>query len=370
MRYYIISGEASGDLHGANLIKAIAKKDKDAHFRAWGGNLMESAGATLVKHYKDLAFMGFWEVIKNLKTILNNIKFCKQDILQFKPNVVILIDYPGFNLKIAKFLKKQNIKCYYYISPQVWAWHASRTKLLKAYVDKMFVILPFEKDYFKTWNYEVEFVGHPLLDSISQRIPNANFRAENKLSDKPLIAIIPGSRKQEINKMLPTMLQLAKDYKSFEFIIAGVNTLGESFYKKFNIPQNVKIIYNQIYAILEHAHTAVVTSGTATLETALFEVPEVICYKGNIISYLIAKQLVDLKYICLVNLILDKPVVDELIQGDYNYKNLKSSFEKIIHTGERRQEILNEYKILKDMLGNKGASEKTATLMLNDLKNG
>ncbi|GGA64827.1 lipid-A-disaccharide synthase [Flavobacterium palustre] len=369
MKYYIIAGEASGDLHGSNLMKALLKEDEKAEIRFWGGDLMQAVGGTLVKHYRDLAFMGFVEVLFNLKTILNNIKICKDDISQFQPDVIIFIDYPGFNMRIAQWAKEKGIKTHYYISPQIWAWKESRIKAIKRDVDKMYVILPFEKDFYeKKHHYPVEFVGHPLIDAIQNQKPidAATFRAENNLDEKPVIALLPGSRKQEITKMLSVMLSVVDDFPDYQFVIAGAPSQEFAFYESFITNKNIKFISNKTYDLLKIAHAALVTSGTATLETALFKVPEVVCYKGSSISYQIAKRIITLKYISLVNLIMDKEVVTELIQDDCNTKNIKKELTKILDT-EYRENLLAQYDALEQKLGGTGASEKTAQLIIADL---
>lgn len=365
MKYYIIAGEASGDLHGSNLMKAIYQEDASADIRFWGGDLMQGVGGTLVKHYRDLAFMGFVEVVLNLKTILNNIKICKADILNFQPDVIIYIDYPGFNMRIAEWAKKLGYQNHYYISPQIWAWKEGRIKAIKRDVDYMYVILPFEKDFYeKKHNFPVAFVGHPLIDAIAGRTKKSleTFKAENQLDDKPIIALLPGSRKQEIAKMLSIMLSVVDDFKEYQFVIAGAPSQDFAFYQQFLTTQNVKFISNKTYDLLSVAHAALVTSGTATLETALFKVPQVVCYKGSWISYQIAKRIITLKFISLVNLIMDKEVVKELIQEDLNSKNLKIELNKIIQ-GESRIQILEEYNLLEQKLGGTGASKKTAQLI-------
>ena len=316
MKYYIISGEASGDLHGSNLIKHLHQLDVHANIRCWGGDLMEAAGATVVKHYRDLAFMGFVEVIANLPTILKNIKFCKDDILNFKPDVIIFIDFPGFNLKIAEWAKDQSFKTVFYISPQIWAWKESRIKTIKKCVDKMLVILPFEKDYYKKFDYEVDYVGHPLIEVIKDF--KANPLGQSINTNKRIIALLPGSRKQEIKKKLPVMLEVSKSFPDYQFVIAKSPGQEDVFYEPFMTTyHNVSAVKNQTYNLLNQASAALVTSGTATLETALFGVPEVVCYKGSAISYAIAKRIIKVKYISLVNLIMDRPVVKELIQDDF-----------------------------------------------------
>lgn len=370
MKYYIIAGEASGDLHGSNLMKALYQEDDTADIRFWGGDLMESVGGTLVKHYRELAFMGFIEVIFNLKTILGNIKICKKDILSFQPDVIIFIDYPGFNMRIAKWAKEIGIKTDYYISPQIWAWKESRIKEIKRDVDKMYVILPFEKDFYETkHNYPVTFVGHPLIDAIHDQkaIDLDSFRTSNNLSNKPIIALLPGSRKQEITKMLAIMLSVVDDFPEYQFVIAGAPSQEYSFYESFITKDNIKFLSNKTYDLLKIATAALVTSGTATLETALFKVPEVVCYKGSWASYQIAKRIITLKYISLVNLIMDQEVVTELIQDDFNTKNLKKELDKLLAPAHREQ-LLQKYDLLENKLGGIGASKKTAHLIVADLK--
>jgi lipid-A-disaccharide synthase len=369
MKYYIIAGEASGDLHGSNLMRALYQEDPNADIRFWGGNLMEEVGGTLVKHYRDLAFMGFAEVIMNLNTILNNIKFCKNDITKFNPDVIIFIDYPGFNMRIAKWAKQKGIKTHYYIAPQIWAWKENRINAIKRDFDKLFVILPFEKDFFEVkHNFPVEFVGHPLIDAIHNRkkTDENQFRKENNLDEKPIIAILPGSRKQEISKMLSVMLSVTNDFSDYQFVIAGAPSQEFEFYKQFLNNKNVKFVSNKTYDLLSFATAALVTSGTATLETALFKVPEVVCYKGNWISYQIAKRIITLKYISLVNLIMDKQVVTELIQDECNPKRIKEELAKLLENNHRKQ-LLAEYDILESKLGGIGASNKTAHLIVKEI---
>lgn len=370
MKYYIIAGEASGDLHAANLIKEIKKKDASAEIRCWGGDLMKTAGATLVKHYRDLAFMGFLEVLLNIGTILKNISFCKKDISEFNPDTLIFVDYPGFNMRIAKWAKPLSYKIHYYISPQIWAWKENRIKAIKRDVDHMHVILPFEKTFYEDKHgYPVNFVGHPLIDAISNhpKTDDVVFRKEFNLDNRPIVALLPGSRKQEITKMLDTMLLLPKEYPNFQFVIAGAPSQEASFYKSMIKADNVTLISNRTYDILSLAHSALVTSGTATLETALFKIPQVVCYKGNAISYAIAKRIVKLKYISLVNLIMDKPIVKELIQNEFTIKKLKKEFD-IICDGYQRAVMFLEYYDLEQVLGGNGASKNTAELIVNSLK--
>lgn len=363
-KYYIISGEASGDLHGSNLMKAILEKEPNAEFRFWGGDLMQSVGGTLIKHYKDLAFMGFLEVIQNLGTILKNIQFCKDDIKTYQPDTLILIDYPGFNLRIAKFAKQLGIKVVYYISPQLWAWKEGRVKTIKNYVDEILVILPFEKDFYKKHSIEAHFVGHPLLDAISdlEEISPEKFRIENGLNNKEIIALLPGSRKQEVRKMLNIMLSIAPYFQEYQFVIAGAPSLDREFYKEFLTP-DVHFVSNKTYDLLRCSKAALVTSGTATLETALLNTPEVVCYRGSWISYQIAKRLVKhIKFISLVNLIMDKEVVKELIQDDLTTNNLKSELQKILEEPQRTK-IIEEYQKLRLLLGGKGASHRAAEII-------
>jgi lipid-A-disaccharide synthase len=367
MKYYIIAGEASGDLHAANLMKALKKKDPQADFRFWGGDLMQDVGGTLVKHYKELAFMGFIEVVMNLRTILKNITLCKKDITNYNPDVIIFVDYPGFNLRIAKWAKTEGYKTHYYISPQIWAWKEGRIKDIKRDVDAMYVILPFEKEFYEDkHNFPVHFVGHPLIDAIAQKqlINPSDFKAEFNLDNRPIIALLPGSRKQEISKMLEVMLSVTKDFKDYQFVIAGAPSQDAAFYSKFTKKQNVNLVMNRTYDILSLATAALVTSGTATLETALFKVPEVVCYKGSTISYQIAKRVINLEYISLVNLIMDKPVVKELIQGDFNTKTLKKEL-SIILDETNRQNLFLDYYDLEKKLGGAGASDKTAQLIVD-----
>src|SRR5450631_1734107 len=376
MKYYIIAGEASGDLHGSNLIREIKMKDPDALIRGWGGGLMQEAGAEIVKDYRDLAFMGFTEVIRNLPTILKNIKFCKSDILSFRPDAVIFIDYPGFNLRIAEWARKSGFKTIYYISPQVWAWKESRVKSIRANIDKMLVILPFEKDFFHKWNYETEYVGHPLVEvierykkSLEAGLPPEIYLAHEKKVQPtlPLIALLPGSRKQEILMKLPVMLEASRQFPDFQVVVAEAPGQDASFYDEVlkNYPQAGRV-RNQTYSLLMHARAACVTSGTATLETALFGVPEVICYKGSNISYQIAKRLIKVKYISLVNLIMDKPVVKELIQEEMNVKNIVSELKKLISDEPALHQLSTDYQALRALLSQGGnASEKAAGLIVN-----
>lgn len=370
MKYYIIAGEASGDLHGANLIASLKKKDPHAKIRAWGGNLMKKQGAMLVKHYRDLAFMGFVEVLLHLRTILRNFSFCKKDILKFKPDAIILIDYPGFNLKVAKFAHQHNIKVYYYISPQVWAWKKRRVHTIKKVVDKMLVILPFEKDFYDEYRVDAHYVGHPLLDELSRvkYITKNNFIRQNNLDPKKeIIALLPGSRKQEVTRMLGVMLKVVDKFPDYQFVIGCAPSLPESFYNSLIGNENVSLVFNKTYQLLQVASAALVTSGTATLETALFYVPEVVCYKGNQISYLIAKNLIKVKYISLVNLIMNKPVLKELIQNDLTPENISEELKQLLTNHKRQRQLLDDYEELRCVLGNAGASSNAASIIFSDL---
>ena len=357
MKYYIIAGEASGDLHGSNLIKEINKLDSDADTRCWGGDKMQATGATLVRHYKDLAFMGFAEVIKHLPVILKNFRFCKEDIRVFNPDAVILIDYPGFNLRMAKWAKQNGFRTIFYISPQVWAWKESRVKAIKKYVDKMIVILPFEKQFYKTWNYDVEYVGHPLVEVIE------NFKADNPAirQSSNIIALLPGSRRQEIATKLPLMLEASKNFTEYSFIVAKAPSVEDEFYERFlSAYNNVKVVANDTYSLLMKARAALVTSGTATLETALFGVPEIVCYKAGTISYEIARRLVKLKYICLVNLIMNKEVVKELIQDELTPQNITRELKQILSDTLKRERIQFDYDQLKKLLSEGGNASANA----------
>ncbi len=363
MKYYIIAGEASGDLHGANLIEAITKGDPSAEFRVWGGDKMEAAGATLVKHYRELAFMGFAEVIANLRTILRNLQFCKEDILEYAPDALILIDYPGFNLRVAPFADKHGIKCYYYILPQIWAWKKSRVKLLEKHFRSLYSILPFEEEFYKDFDVDLNYVGHPLLDEIHKFL-----RPESEQSDKKMMLLLPGSRLQEVSRILPIMLEAAATKREYEIVIAKASSLDTSVYEAFldKYPE-VELSSVGTYNLLSRASMALVTSGTATLETALFKVPQVVCYRGSFVSFQIAKRIVDIPYISLVNLIADKEVVKELIQSDLTKSALLGEIEKL-ENEENRAKMISQYeKIIAD-LGHSGASEKTANLLLKTLQ--
>lgn len=371
MKYYIIAGEASGDLHGSNLMKALYKKDKSAEVRFWGGDLMQAQGGTLVKHYKELAFMGFVEVVAHLSTILNNLRFCKKDIVAFQPDVLLFIDYPGFNMRIAKWAKAKGFDTHYYISPQIWAWKESRIKAIKRDINQLYVILPFEKDFYQNKHqHKVHYVGHPLLDAIEhyKKNPTEDYRAQANLDNRPIVALLPGSRKQEIEKMLHLMLGVAENYPQFQFVIAAAPNQPKKMYQEIlKSSTNVSVVYNQTYSILNEAFAALVTSGTATLETALFKVPQVVLYKTSEITYQIAKRFVDLKFISLVNLILDKLSVAELIQKDCNLEAINKEFEKVINNTKRAQ-ILEDYNNLQQILGYSGASERLVNILIESKK--
>ncbi|MCX6305666.1 MAG: lipid-A-disaccharide synthase [Bacteroidetes bacterium] len=370
MRYYLIAGEASGDLHASNVIRELAKQDQGATFRCWGGDLMECEGAELVKHYRDLAFMGFLEVVSQLPTILNNFRFCEKDLLAYRPDVLILVDYPGFNLRMARFAKQHGIRVFYYISPQLWAWHASRVKTIKKWVDHMFVILPFEQAFYAGYDYKVDFQGHPLLDVINEemQVPGrTEFLEMNRLPDLPVIALLPGSRKMEIEKMLKIMISVRPSFPGFQFVIAGAPSIGQDFYAGILKGTDIRLVTGQTYHLLSHSVIALVTSGTATLETALIGIPQVVCYRGNIFSYMIARRLVKVKFISLVNLICGKMVVPELIQQELNHKNLVGTMGSLLVPGSARDAVLEGYHELKHKLGGRGASSRVARLMIQYL---
>jgi len=350
-KYYIIAGEASGDLHGGNLIRAIKQKDSSAEVRCWGGDNMQAAGAQVVKHIRDLAFMGFYEVLKNLPQILRNISFCKQDILMFKPDVVVLIDYPGFNFRLLEFLHENSFRIVWYISPQVWAWKEGRVKKIKQYVDKLLVIFPFEVDFYKKWNVEATFVGHPLLDVIETNATNN--RNEN------IIALLPGSRKQEIEKMLPLYVEVAKRFPEKKFIVAGMSIHGEAYYQNFLENVTCELWFDKTYDLLKIAHAAIVTSGTATMETALYNVPQVVCYKGSALSFFIGRMLVKIPFIAMVNLVCGKKVVAELIQHQATTDAVTAEVEKLLQP-ETRTQIIADYSWMKEHLGGAGASARAA----------
>ena len=368
-KIYMIAGEASGDLHGSNVIRQLFEMEPSLHVRCWGGDLMKKEGGELVKHIRELAFMGFQEVLMNLRTILRNMKQCKADIEAFQPDALLLIDYPGFNLRIAEWAKTKGIPVYYYVSPQVWAWKQSRVYKIRKVVDHMFVILPFEKAFYEKFDYEVDFVGHPLLDAIQryeEEQSAGKFILRNDLSTKPIIAVLPGSRRQEIAKKLPVMLKSIENISDYQIVVAGAPSIDESYYAEF-LQENTKIVFGQTYDLLANSVAAIVTSGTATLETALFKVPEVVCYKSSPVSYHIAKRLVKIKYISLVNLIMDREVVKELIQGDCTSEKIRFELNRILPGGESRSKMEKDFTELSQILGGGGASKKVAQYLLKTI---
>lgn len=371
MRYYIIAGEASGDLHASNLVAEIKKKDKKAEFRGCGGDLMKAQGVDLLKHYRTMAYMGFVEVAVNLRKVLGNIAQCKKDIIEYQPDAIILVDYPGFNFRIADFAHEKGFKVFYYISPQVWAWKRRRVKKVERSVDKMLVILPFEEEFYKKYGVDVTYVGNPLLDELA-KFGTANrsiFLRRNSLGEKrEIIALLPGSRHQEVKRVLPIMLKAASHFPDYQFVVAGVSSLDKSLYKKILGNSDVFLIENQTYELLQNSSAAVVTSGTATLETALFTVPEVVCYKATGISYCLAKWMIKVKFISLVNLVMDREVVKELIQGEMTEANIVKELDQLLHNGKRQRQLLEDYEELKGRLGNAGASEKAAEVIMDAMK--
>jgi lipid-A-disaccharide synthase len=364
MKYYLVAGEASGDLHGANLMKALKEKDPQAQFRFFGGDLMLAEGGELVKHYADMAFMGFAEVVINLRTILKNLKSCKNDIAAWQPDVLILIDFPGFNLKIAEFAKANGIFVCYYISPKVWAWNQKRVFKIKRIVDHLFCILPFEVDFYKQWGMQVDYVGNPLLDAVAAFKPDADFYKQHQLSDKKIIALLPGSRKQEISRLLPDMVAVAKKWPDYQFIVAGAPSFDQTYYNQYLKETGIKVLFNATYDLLNNAQAAIVASGTATLETALFNVPQIVVYKGNTVSITIARALIKIRFISLVNLIMDDAVVKELIQQDCNPEKINTELDLILNNKGYRDKMLDNYNTLRDKMGKPGASVKTAGLII------
>lgn len=370
MKYYIIAGEASGDLHGSKLMNGIKARDANAEFRCWGGDKMEKAGGVIVKHYRDLAFMGFQEVLLNIRKIIGNIRFCKDDILNWKPDAVILIDYPGFNMRMAQFAKISGFSVFYYISPQVWAWKKQRVHKLHRYTDLAFVVMPFEKDFHASYGYHAEFTGHPMPDSmdLSIKVDEPTFRKAHNLGEKPLIALVPGSRKQELQRILPVMLKITERFLDYQFVVAGVDTLSEKFYKKLIGNYPAKIVFGHTHDLLQISRAAAVKSGTVTLETALFGVPQVVCYRFSFLSALIAWLLVDVKFISLVNLILDRKAVTELIQYKFTADSLSRELAPLLTEGKERSQMLNDYKELLTRVGPPGASDRAAALMVDKLR--
>ncbi|MCO6497172.1 MAG: lipid-A-disaccharide synthase [Chitinophagaceae bacterium] len=366
MKYYLIAGEASGDLHGSNLIKNLKKQDSSADFRCWGGDKMEAAGGKIVKHIRELAFMGFAEVAKNIRTILNNIKYCESDIKAYNPDVIVLIDYPGFNMRIAKWASKKGFKTAYYISPQLWAWKEGRVHKIKKYVDRMMVIFPFEKDFYKKWDYDVDYVGHPLVAVVDE----FNAKHPELKTQENRIALLPGSRRQEIKAKLPIMLKASKQFPGHQFYVAKAPAIEDEFYKPFLQGYPKVQLTEKTYELLAQSTAALVTSGTATLETALFGVPEVICYKAGWLSYQIGKRLVKLKFICIVNLIMEKEVVKELIQNELTVKNITEELNKLLYDEDKRKQLFSDYAELRRMLSFHGNASGNAAEVIIELAGG
>lgn len=371
MKYYIIAGEASGDLHGSNLMRGLKQVNSNSQFRYFGGDFMKEQGGELVMHYKHAAFMGIWEVVKNLGTISRNLKLCKSDIQQWQPDVVILIDYAGFNLKIAQFVKTLNIPVFYYISPKVWVWKESRVKTIKKLVDRMFVIFPFEVDFYKKHNYQAFFAGNPLIDAIEEKLPalpnEKDFKQQNNLPDKPIIALVPGSRKQEIDFCLPEMLSAIERFPQYQIIIAGAPSIDADYYKPILKGKNIPVLFGQTYAILRNAKAAIVTSGTATLETAILNVPQVVCYKTSPITYRIGILIVKVRFFSLVNIIMGKEVVKELLQTNLSNR-ISEEMDRLLHNASYREEMLNNYNELRTLCGGSGASRRVAQKMITELE--
>lgn len=375
MKYYLIAGEASGDLHASNLMRAIKNTDPQADFRFLGGDLMKRVGGTLVKHYREMAFMGFIPVLMNLRTILRNMQVCREDIRQYRPDVVILIDYPGFNLKIAKYVKTVlHIPVHYYISPKIWAWKQYRIKDFRKYVDHLYSILPFEPAFFHRLNYEVDYVGNPSVDSVSnyqmrESVGKSTFFRMNRLADKPILALLAGSRKQEIRDNLPVMLRVAARFPEYQPVIAGAPGIDPEYYRQYTDP-SVQILFQQTYPLLQHSDVALVTSGTATLETALFRVPQVVCYyvpAGRLATF-IFKHFFHTPYISLVNLIAGKEVVQELFGARFSEENITTELKRIIHDKTYQESMLQNYDEMIRILGKPGASIRTAELIVKRVK--
>lgn len=368
MRYYIIAGETSGDLHGANLIKALKSEDPQAEFRIVGGDQMEAAtGDEALIHTSEMAFMGFVEVLKNLSAIRKNLKKVKDDLIGYQPDTVILIDFPGFNMRIASFAKKHHIKVCYYISPKIWAWNQKRVYKIKKVVDHMFCILPFEVDFYKKFDMEVDYIGNPLLDAISAYTYNPDFRADNQLSEAPIIALLPGSRKMEIEQILPDMIEMYYSFPKHQLVIAGAPNFEEDYYKTHIGDLDIPVVFGQTYDLLQNAEAAIVTSGTATLETALLKVPQVVVYKANPISVMIARKLIKVQFISLVNLINDYLSVIELIQKDCNPDEIRDELDRLINNTEHRASVLENYEVLSQKMGYPGASGRTAKRIVSYL---
>ncbi|MBD8349591.1 lipid-A-disaccharide synthase [Dysgonomonas sp. HGC4] len=376
MKYFLVAGEASGDLHASNLMAALKASDPKADFCFLGGDLMQAQGGKLIKHYREMAFMGFIPVLLNLRTILRNMKMCQQAIVDYQPNVVILIDYPGFNLKIAKFVKTQtNIPAYYYISPKVWAWKEYRVKSFKKYVDEMLCILPFEVDFFKKHNYRVDYVGNPTVDAIAsfkeknKEDSREKFIQENNLEEKPFISLLAGSRKQEIKDNLPTMLEVVKKFPNYQAVIAGAPGMDPHYYKTYIGDSNCKIIFDQTYRLLSYSDAALVTSGTATLETSLFRVPQVVCYRMPVphIAHWAFKHILHTPYISLVNLIANQEVVKELFAKYFSRQNIEEEVDRLLNDKAYRNNMLEGYDRIIGILGKPGASQKASQIIIQKL---
>lgn len=374
MKYYIIAGEASGDLHGANLVKAIYKYDANADIRAWGGDNMQRNGAYLVNHYKMTAVMGYANVIRSLGKLHRLFKFCKSDIVEFNPDVVILIDYPGFNLRIAKFAKNKNFKVFYYIAPKIWAWKSYRIKAIKKYVDKIYSIIPFEVNFYKKYDYEINYIGNPLLDAIDLQLNKSelfdDFVKRHNIENKPIIALLPGSRMQEIKSLLPRMLSIQDKFPQYQFVVSGAPSISEEFYSEVSNKKDIKLVINDTYQLLHHARAAIVASGTAVLETALIGTPQVACYKlgGGRLSYFLAKQLIKAPFVTLVNLIGEKEIVPELLQHNFNETNLTKELKNVLPGGNKYEQMIKDYSMLNSKMGAPGASVRAAELMVNELE--
>ncbi len=375
MKYYLIAGEASGDLHGSNLMKELKIADSSAQFRFFGGDLMQAVGGELIKHYREMAFMGIVNVLLNLKTISRNMEFCKKDLLGFQPDVLILIDYPGFNLRIAEFAKKHNVRVFYYISPKVWAWKEYRVKKIRQFVDEMFTIFPFETAFYKKHRFEVHYVGNPLMDSIEQfkkeTLSKTEFLQKNDLDERPVVALLAGSRVQEIKRMLPIMVKVAKQFTGFQFVVAGIKSIDNELYQKFLKGSGVKLIYNQTYDLLNNAHTALVSSGTAALETALFNVPQTVIYKvegGWLVDVILRNFVFDMAGVSLPNIIMNREIVREFIQMKMTFKNVKKEMQKLLFDNSYRGKIFDDYARLKAMMGNSGSSRRAAQKMVKLLE--
>jgi lipid-A-disaccharide synthase len=370
LKYYLIAGERSGDLHAANLMRELQGQDPEATFRYWGGDLMQQVGGELVHHYKELAFMGFVEAAANIFKVMRLLRECQADVLAYQPDVLILVDYAGFNLRMAKFAKGRGLKVFYYISPKIWAWNQGRVHTIKKLVDRMFVILPFEQAFYQKFDYQVDYIGNPISDSVRQHVISPDFRSRNRLNQKPIIAVLPGSRKQEIESILFIMLSVLPAFREYQFVVAAVSNLSSDYYENFNRDTNIKIVYDQTYDLLANAEAALVTSGTATLETALFKVPQVVCYTTSLISYWIGRAVIKVPYISLVNLIADKPVVTELIQNDLTGRNIIAELKKLLFDKSFIQKQQQGYQLVRERLGEESAGNKAAKLMVKYLNNG